>query len=66
MTQLIKELALAKSEGIIYGDCYNTSYKIFIFTVNGLKKQINLSQDEYDAYDALVEIYKCRREKTIF
>ncbi len=66
MVVLAKELALAKCDGLIKEEFYNSTYNVFVFTINGIRKQVHLNHEEYEAYEALVEIYKCRREKTIF
>lgn len=66
MVVLAKELALAKCDGLIKKEFYNSTYNVFVFTINGIRKQVHLNHEEYEAYEALVEIYKCRREKTIF
>lgn len=66
MVVLAKELALAKCDGLIKEEFYNSTYNVIVFTINGIRKLVHLNHEEYEAYEALVEIYKCRREKTIF
>ena len=36
MVVLAKELALAKCDGLINEEFYNTTYNVFVFTVNGI------------------------------
>lgn len=66
MVILAKELALAKCDGLIKEEFYNTTYNVFAFTINGIRKQVHLNYEEYEAYDALVEIYKCKKERALF
>ncbi|MBP3906581.1 MAG: hypothetical protein J6D47_16180 [Peptostreptococcaceae bacterium] len=66
MTNIVKELAIAKIEGAIYNECYNQQFNTFVFKVNGKQFQLKLNSDEYDTYRALVEIYNCKKEKSVF
>lgn len=66
MTNIVKELAIAKIEGAIYNECYNNQFNTFMFKVNGKQLQLKLSPNEYDAYKALVEIYSHKEDKHLF
>lgn len=66
MIKIVKELAIAKHEGILYDDVYSTPFSKLVFKVGGEQMQLRLSFDEYDAYKALVKIYNCRAERDLF
>lgn len=66
MIRLAKELAIAKNEGVVYDDCYNNVFGVFIFKVDGEQMQVHLTNEEYEAYNALVKIYRCRNERDLF
>lgn len=66
MTLVIKELAIAKNEGIIKNERYNAAFNVLQFEIEGKDMQVHISSNEYEAYQVLVEIYKHRKCKSIF
>ena len=57
---IVRELAIAKSEGIIKNEAYNIMLQKLVFKIDGKTMKVHMTENEYEEYLILIEIYRQR------